>query len=135
MSTPSPVDQVRGQLGELLPRLRRFARVITRNVHDADDLVQVAVEKALARAAQWRPESRLDSWMFGIMKNAWIDEIRSRRRRDRVHAPEEAGLTVGDASAGARDIALSVQVAMARLPEEQRRAGGASGLRRSRRSS
>ena len=120
MSTPSPIDQVRGQLGELLPRLRRFARVITRNVHDADDLVQVAVEKALARAAQWRPESRLDSWMFGIMKNAWIDEIRSRRRRDRVHAPEETGLTVGDTSAHARDIALSVQVAMGRLPEEQR---------------
>ena len=124
MNTPSPVDQVRGQLGELLPRLRRFARVITRNVQDADDLVQVAVEKALARAAQWRPESRLDSWMFGIMKNAWIDEIRSRRRRERVHAPEEAGFAVGDASAHARDIAVSVQAAMARLPEEQRLAIG-----------
>ncbi|MEX2149597.1 MAG: RNA polymerase sigma factor [Steroidobacteraceae bacterium] len=120
MSTPTPFDQVRGQLGELLPRLRRFARVITRNVHDADDLVQVAVEKALARAAQWRPESRLDNWVFGIMKNAWIDEIRSRRRRDRVHAPEEAGLAVGDSSADMRDIALSVQAAMARLPEDQR---------------
>ncbi len=124
MSTPTPFDQVRGQLGELLPRLRRFARVITRNVQDADDLVQVSVEKALARAAQWRPESRLDSWMFGIMKNAWIDEIRSRRRRERVHAPEEAGLAVGDTSANARDIALSVQAAMSRLPEEQRLAVG-----------
>jgi len=41
-----------------------------------------------------------------------------------VHAPEEAGLAVGDASAHARDIALSVQVAMARLPEEQRLAVG-----------
>ena len=124
MSTVTPFDQVRGQLGELLPRLRRFARVITRNVHDADDLVQVAVEKALARAAQWRPEMRLDSWVFGIMKNAWIDEIRSRRRRDRVHAPEAAGLAVGDTSADMRDIALSVQAAMARLPEEQRLAVG-----------
>jgi RNA polymerase sigma-70 factor (ECF subfamily) len=124
MSTPTPSDQVRGQLGELLPRLRRFARVITRNVEDADDLVQVAVEKALARAAQWRPESRLDSWVFGIMKNAWIDEIRSRRRRERMHAPEEAGLAVGDTSARMRDITLSVQAAMARLPEEQRLAVG-----------
>ncbi len=124
MSTPSPIDQVREQLGDMLPRLRRFARVIARNVQDADDLVQVAVEKALARAAQWRPESRLDSWMFGIMKNAWIDEIRSRRRRDRVHAPEEAGLTVGDHSSDAREIAMSVQVAMERLPEEQRLAVG-----------
>jgi RNA polymerase sigma-70 factor, ECF subfamily len=122
MSTTSSVDEVRRQLGELLPRLRRFARVITRNVQDADDLVQVAVEKALTRAEQWRPGSRLDSWMFGIMKNAWIDEIRTRRRRERVHAPEEAGFGVGDASAAARDIALSVQAAMERLPEEQRMA-------------
>jgi RNA polymerase sigma-70 factor (ECF subfamily) len=122
MSTTTQADEVRAQIGELLPRLRRFARVITRNVADADDLVQVAVEKALARAAQWRPGSRLDSWMFGIMKNAWVDEIRARRRRQRVHAPEEAGAAVGDSSAAARDIALSVQAAMARLPEEQRMA-------------
>lgn len=120
MSTPTPADEVRAELGELLPRLRRFARVITRNVADADDLVQSAVEKALARAGQWRPGSRLDSWIFGIMKNAWIDEIRARRRRDRVFAPEEAGESVGDSSAESRDIALSVQAAMARLPEEQR---------------
>lgn len=120
MSAPTPPDEMRNQLGELLPRLRRFARVITRNVQDADDLVQTAVEKALARAAQWRPDSRLDSWMFGIMKNAWIDEIRARGRRQRVHAPEEAGENVGESSAEARDIALSVQAAMERLPEEQR---------------
>ena len=124
MSTPTPADEVRAQLGELLPRLRRFARVITRNVQDADDLVQSAVEKALTRASQWRPESRLDNWMFGIMKNAWIDEIRARRRRERVFAPEEAGAAVGDKSAEARDIALSVQAAMARLPDEQRLAVG-----------
>jgi RNA polymerase sigma-70 factor (ECF subfamily) len=54
------------------------------------------------------------------MKNAWIDEIRARRRRDRIHAPEEAGFDVGDASAESRDIALSVQAAMETLPEEQR---------------
>lgn len=122
MSTTSPAEEIGAALGELLPRLRRFARVITRNVADADDLVQVAAEKALARAAQWRPGTRLDNWMFAIMKNAWIDEIRARRRRERVHAPEEAGFAVGDASAAARDIALSVQAAMELLPDEQRMA-------------
>src|SRR5262245_1279303 len=120
MSTPTPLDEVRTQLGEMLPRLRRFARVITRNVQDADDLVQTAVEESLVHAEQWRPGSRLDSWMSGIMKNAWIDEIRARRRRDRIHAPEEAGEPIGDRSAEARDTALSVAAAMERLPEEQR---------------
>jgi len=51
-----------------------------------------------------------------------VDEIRARRRRERVHAPEEAGAAVGDASAAARDTALSVQACVARLPEEQRMA-------------
>ena len=94
MNRTSSFEDVREQLGALLPQLRRFARVITRHVQDADDLVQVAIEKALTHADQWRPESRLDSWMFGIMKNAWIDEIRARGRRGRVLAPEEAGLDV-----------------------------------------
>ena len=120
MNRPSTFDDVSEQLAEMLPRLRRFARVITRHVHDADDLVQVAVEKALTHAAQWRPESRLDSWIFGIMKNAWTDEIRARHRRSRVHAPEEAGFEVGDRSALDRDIVFSVEAAMDRLPEEQR---------------
>jgi RNA polymerase sigma-70 factor (ECF subfamily) len=122
MSEASADDAFRAELAALLPRLRRFGRVITRNVADADDLVQVALEKALTHAGQWRPGSRMDSWMFGIMKNAWIDEVRARRRRERVHAPEEAGATVGDASAAARDIALSVEAAMEQLPEEQRMA-------------
>jgi RNA polymerase sigma-70 factor (ECF subfamily) len=122
MSEASANDAFRAELAALLPRLRRFGRVITRNVADADDLVQVALEKALTHAGQWRPGSRMDSWMFGIMKNAWIDEARARRRRERVHAPEEAGATVGDASAAARDIVLSVEAAMEQLPEEQRMA-------------
>ena len=122
MSEASANDAFRAELAALLPRLRRFGRVITRNVADADDLVQVALEKALTHAGQWRPGSRMDNWMFGIMKNAWIDEVRARRRRERVHAPEEAGVTVGDASAAARDIALSVEAAMEQLPEEQRMA-------------
>ena len=122
MNEASATDAFRAELAALLPRLRRFGRVITRHVADADDLVQVAVEKALTHAGQWRPGSRMDSWMFGIMKNAWIDEVRARRRRDRVHAPEEAGATVGDSSAATRDIALSVEAAMEQLPEEQRMA-------------
>jgi RNA polymerase sigma-70 factor, ECF subfamily len=116
------LDQVRGWIIGLLPRLRRFARTITRNYDDADDLVQISVERALRRYEQWRPDSRFEGWMFGIMRNAWIDEVRARQRRHRVLAPEEEGQHVGgDAGEGQVEI-LSVQAAMAALPEEQRMA-------------
>lgn len=114
------LDQLREQMVALLPRLRRFARTLARNPHDADDLVQVAVERALARSDQLRADSSLSSWMFGILRNAWIDETRSRGRRNQVFAPEELGENVGDASSASHTDVLSVQDAMARLPDEQR---------------
>lgn len=108
------------RLVELLPRLRRFARALTHSVHDADDLVQTALERALTHMNQWRPDSKLDAWMFGIMKNAWIDEVRARQRRGRVFAPEEAGLNVGDKSSETQEQSLSLHAAMERLPDDQR---------------
>lgn len=103
-----------------LPRLRRFARSITFHREDADDLVQVAMERALDRSEQFTEGTRLDSWMFRIVKNAWIDEVRSRVRRDRVFAPEEEGELVGDDSAEAHQQRLAVQKAMGLLSEEHR---------------
>jgi RNA polymerase sigma-70 factor (ECF subfamily) len=99
--------------------LRRFARTLTRNPHDADDLVQLALERALARAHQLRPDSGLAGWVFGILRHAWIDELRARARSERVFVPQESGEHVGDP--GHAEM-LSVQEAMARLPEEQRTA-------------
>jgi RNA polymerase sigma-70 factor, ECF subfamily len=115
-----PADDVRDQLVALLPRLRRFARALSRNAHDADDLVQVAVERALLHLDQLRPGTRLESWMFGIMRNAWIDETRSRKRRDKLLAPEELGEQVADSSSEAPLQRLSIEAALQRLPEEQR---------------
>lgn len=115
----SPPD-LSAELVTLLPRLRRFARALTRNPHDADDLVQVALERALARAHQLRPDAALAGWVFGILRHAWIDELRARARSERVFAPEESGQNVGDAGQGAQAERLSVQDAMARLPQDQR---------------
>lgn len=114
------LEQVREQVVALLPRLRRFGRAITHNAHDADDLVQVSVERALQRYEQWRPDGKFESWMFGIMRNAWIDEVRARGRRGQVLAPEEAGINVGDTASEEQQRLLSVQKALAALPEEQR---------------
>src|SRR5438132_1171018 len=117
------LDAIARQIVETLPRLRRLARALARDGADADDLVQVTVERALARAGQWRPGTRADSWMFRIMKNAWIDERRARSRRGRVVLAEEAGEQVGlDGAAAmhARLEAQEVERAMGRLPEDQR---------------
>jgi RNA polymerase sigma-70 factor (ECF subfamily) len=113
------------ELLSLLPRLRRFARSLARDAADADDLAQVSLERALKARVQWRPGTRLDAWMMRIMRNCWIDEARSRTRRDRTFAPEEAGQKVG--SDGQRDIERAVQMrdvdrAMNALPDEQREA-------------
>jgi RNA polymerase sigma-70 factor (ECF subfamily) len=105
---------------QLLPRLRRFARTLAGNPHDADDLVQIAIERALARSAQLREGAPLSSWMFGILRNAWIDESRGRTRRNRLFAPEELGEHVADPTGGQQAESLIVQAAVASLPEEQR---------------
>jgi RNA polymerase sigma-70 factor (ECF subfamily) len=115
-------QQLREALVALLPRLRRFARALARDAHDADDLVQIAVERALTRAAQLRPDAPLSSWMFGIVRNAWLDELRARGRRARLFAPEESAERIGDTSQGPQADLLAVQDALARLPEEQRAA-------------
>ena len=115
----SPPD-LSAELVTLLPRLRRFARALTRNPHDADDLVQLALERALARADQLRPDAALAGWVFGILRHAWIDELRARSRSERVFAPEESGRHVGDPGQSTQSEMLSVQEAIARLPPEQR---------------
>jgi len=120
MNTSETSKSIHEQIVVLLPRLRRFARNLTRNPHDADDVVQIAVERALLRSDQWRRDARLDSWMFKIVRNAWIDELRSRGRRDRVFVAEEAGDNVGVESIESEIARMSVQTAMARLPEDQR---------------
>jgi RNA polymerase sigma-70 factor (ECF subfamily) len=116
-------DPVRRDLAALIPRLRRFARALTRSNDAADDLVQTALERGLRNIDAWTPGTRLDSWMFRIVKNAWIDEVRSRAVRSRVFAPEEAAANVGADGAAAMEIHLEAQAvrsAMEELPEEQR---------------
>lgn len=121
---------LRQTLPLVLPRLRRFSRTLTRDVQDADDLVQTALERALLRAAQWRApaadattdqiEAAVRSWMFGIVKNAWIDNRRA-QRRERAVVGDDADLAdVADPAQSSVQDALSIAAAMQRLPEEQR---------------
>ena len=111
------------ELSALLPRMRRFAHALSRNSADADDLTQMTIERALKSRTQWQPGTRLDSWAYTIMRNLWIDTVRSRSRRDKVEAPEEEARSAGhdprDAIEASVDLAR-MMAAMEQLPGEQR---------------
>ena len=120
MSTNEGAQNIQEQIVALLPRLRRFARNLTRNPHDADDAVQIAVERALSRLDQWHRDARLDSWLFKILRNAWIDEVRSRGRGAKIFMAEEHGEHVGEASMDREIDRWTAETALMRLPEDQR---------------
>jgi RNA polymerase sigma factor (sigma-70 family) len=107
----------------LLPRLRRFAHALSRSRADADDLTQVTLERALRSRDQWRAGTRLDSWLYRIMRNLWIDTARARTRRAKFEAPAEEGEHLGQDPRPAMDATLDLRRAMdamSSLPDEQR---------------
>lgn len=114
-----PTQAVREGLLPLLPRLRRLARALAGQLADADDLVQMVLERALTRAAQWRPDAPLDKWVFAIARNAWRDELRARGRSQNLFAPEEAGITAADGSSAPAQ-KLELAAALAALPPDHR---------------
>jgi RNA polymerase sigma-70 factor (ECF subfamily) len=68
----------------VLPRLRRFAYALTGNTEQGDDLVQDACLRALSRIDLWQPGTRLDSWMYRIAQNIWLDRLRANKVRGEV---------------------------------------------------
>lgn len=114
---------VRLQIVTMLPRLRRFALSLAGARDQADDLVQGTCERALRSIGQWTPGTRLDSWMYRIMRNLWIDEHRKvapMRRTDDLelivnHAGED-----GRQTTEVRLTLSAVERAMVDLPEEYR---------------
>jgi RNA polymerase sigma-70 factor (ECF subfamily) len=119
---PAGGDPIERDLPDLLPRLRRFARGLAGSPDAADDLVQAACERALANRQQWQPGTRLDSWMFRIVQNLWIDRLRSEGRWRMAGADALESLPAND-MAGAVEMRLelaAVRRAIEALPAEQR---------------
>lgn len=109
----------------LLPRLRRFARGLTGSEVEADDLVQAACERAIQRIGQWQPGTRLDSWMFRIMQNLWIDAIRmGKLRGSHLSVVDPEGQQVpgmdGEQATMNRLTLEAVRRGVQRLPPDQR---------------
>src|SRR5262249_19826471 len=107
----------------VLPRLRRFAYALTGNTQQGDDLVQDACLRALSRIDLWQPGTRLDSWMYRIAQNIWLDRLRANKvRGEVVDIDSMEGITGSDGRIVAEsELTLqAVADAMAQLPAEQR---------------
>ena len=116
-------DEFRTRMVGLLPRLRRFAVALTGDLDQADDLVQETCMRALSRVTQWQPGTRLDSWMYRIAQNIWLDRMRSRKVRGEGVALEVAEAVSGTDGREVVESRLSlaaVSAAMAELPPDQR---------------
>jgi RNA polymerase sigma-70 factor, ECF subfamily len=77
----STIHDVHNRMVKILPRLRRFMHSLTNGADFSDDLIQETYVRALAHLDQWQPGSRLDSWMFRIARNLWIDHMRAENFR------------------------------------------------------
>ena len=97
MHQTAAYNDIRRDLVSLLPKVRRFAMTLTRNASDADDLVQEVCERAITKSHLWNGEGRLESWIYAMTRNLWVDEVRKRKVRSgagTVDAGEQSELIV-----------------------------------------
>jgi RNA polymerase sigma-70 factor, ECF subfamily len=104
-----------------VPRLRRYARALTRDASRADDLVQSCLLRAIAKQHLWQPDTDLRAWLFTIMHNQNVNDVRRAVRGGASVPIEDAApvLTV-EPNAGASLELRDLERAIARLPDEQR---------------
>jgi RNA polymerase sigma-70 factor (ECF subfamily) len=107
------------RIAEHIPRLRRYARALAGDQHAADDLVQDTLERAINKRHLWRPGSDLRAWLFAIMHNVFVNQLRSRQAHPEDALDDDALPAVAPAD-GARLEVRDVQTALAALPPEQR---------------
>src|ERR1700752_1814996 len=106
------------RLEEQIPRLRRYARALTRDVNRADDLVQDTLVRALAKQQLWQPGTNLRAWLFTLMHNQHINNIRQYARESAavdVDEVSQALVAVTDPTASRQ--LREVEAALARLPQ------------------
>jgi RNA polymerase sigma-70 factor (ECF subfamily) len=89
MRQPVTSIDIRRDLVGLLPRLRRFAMTLAGDSAGADELVQAACQRAIARSNQWQGEGRLDSWVYTLLRQQWAEDNRKRK----PHAGQRTNVT------------------------------------------
>lgn len=102
-----------------IPRLRRYARAMLGDRAAADDLVQDTLERAWCRLAQWRVGSDLRAWLFSIMHNLHVDQLR--RPSLPTHSLDDAGADAPIRPMQSDQLELlDLEAALSQLPDEQR---------------
>lgn len=121
MSEASRRD-VRAGLEPCLPRLWRYALMLSRARDVADDLVQATCLRAIERAEQFVPGTRVDRWLFSILRSIWLNEVRARRIREGRGFADPEDVLVADGAHEIETNTLASQVLreIGRLPEAQR---------------
>ena len=117
---PALRDSQREAIMAELGGLRRYCYSLTGSAADADDLLQITVEKLLQKGMP--EDAHPAKWSYRVCKNVWIDELRSRNVRQRypsIADEDDASHTTEEVADGERELA-AVLVALKKLPDEQR---------------
>jgi RNA polymerase sigma-70 factor (ECF subfamily) len=119
------VDDFGAQVLVVIPRLRRYARALTGDTARADDLVQDTLERALVKRHLWRSGSDLRAWMFTIMHNVFVNQVRSQIAESNAAQDTDAlALDMANTPAHASPLDMlevaDIDAAVRRLPGEQR---------------
>ena len=103
-----------------IPRLRRYARALTRDVSRADDLVQSCLVRAIAKQHLWEPGTDLRAWLFTILHNQHVNDVRRLvREGNTVELGDAPQLTVQSNAIPSLEL-RDLERAIHKLPEEQR---------------
>jgi RNA polymerase sigma-70 factor, ECF subfamily len=114
------VSEFHRLIEQQIPRLRRYARALTRNRERADDLVQDMLSRALVKEQFWQPGTDLRAWLFTIMHNQNVNNVRRAVRESRMIDMEQLSPMPATTDPTASRQMFELERALAQLPLEQR---------------
>jgi len=110
-------------LEEQIPRLLRYARALTRNTERADDLVQDTLVRALAKQHLWQAGTNLRAWLFTLMHNQNVNNVRyGIREGQNIDVEEMSNVLAATTDPTASRQLYELNRALSQLAQEQRQA-------------
>ncbi len=116
------VSKLTTEIEKYIPALRRYAFALLRNQEAADDLVQDCLERALQKQLLWLKGSSMRAWLFTIMHNIYVNQVKKQSRKpvtfslDTYHDTHDISAGYAHSDSNISDIEKGLH----QLPEEQR---------------